>query len=137
MPQARRRATARYIRSQKQMIPTGDNHANDRSSYSGENTKYAGRNRGGSKSAGGVDKGDARDDRRVSGSNGAREGKNARSAQRASGAALSSGERTAYRMGYLDGIADAAAQLESRRIRIAARSVDIETPSEWPQRGSP
>lgn len=51
--------------------------------------------------------------------------------------ALTPGERRAYRWGYLSALADAAADISERRIRIAARSVDIRAPREWAQRGEP
>lgn len=48
---------------------------------------------------------------------------------------LTDGERKAYVMGVLRGLELGADQLRLARLRVAGKSLTVEPPKEWPQRG--
>lgn len=55
--------------------------------------------------------------------------------ERWSGRPFTQGERRAFSMGFLAGLAEGARQLELFRIRVAGKSTVIEVPRFWPERG--
>lgn len=48
---------------------------------------------------------------------------------------LTEGERKAFAMGVLRGLELGAEQLRLARLRVAGKSLAVEPPREWPQRG--
>lgn len=50
---------------------------------------------------------------------------------------LTEGEQRAFRMGVLRGLELGAEQLGVARIRVAAKSLEVRAPTEWPKRGGP
>lgn len=126
--------TAGYSQLQKLALPNGDNlfkNGITKNSKTGKTTA-GGRSSGGARRSASLD---ARDVGRLSDSDRPRSRPATGASVRDSGpASLTPGERKAYRVGYLEGIADSSAQLDARRIRIAAKSLDIDVPEFWPER---
>jgi len=50
--------------------------------------------------------------------------------------ALTTGERKAWRLGFLAGVEHSMRQLELFRIRFAARGIEIRSPELWPTPGA-
>lgn len=131
-----RRGAGSLLRQQPKS-PNGDNSQDEAKRESQQKTsKRAGERSRSSESARAVVGRDSQASRRASAADGLGQREALGASQRASGAvALTAGEVTAYRAGYLAAIADDEAALWARRVRIAAKSRDIEVPRFWPQRG--